>query len=129
MVGIPESNFNGTVSDISFHSLVYFDAAFVTQIVKRCQLDGNLSLLDIRADETYELVDWATREVVQRAFPELYVISHPHIDKFQQFYDENLFGHEFRLRDLINSTLSFKKPPKLLKVLPMNERSLIAVGM
>ncbi len=129
MVGIPVSNFNGTFDSISFHSLICFDALFVTQIVGRCLQDKTLESIGITKDETYELVDWLTREVVQRAFPELYVISHPHVDKFQQFYDEHLFGHEFRIRDLINAVFSFKKPPKLLKVLPMNERSLIAVGM
>ena len=128
MIYIPPSNFGGFHTEITFHTLVCFDASFVSKATARAFEDGTLKNLGIAQDETYELIDWTTREVVQRAFPELYTLSHPHIDKFQQFYDQTLFGSEFRIRDTLANVISFKKPPKLLKVLPMNERTIIAIG-
>lgn len=121
--------FEGSYQDISFHTMICFDASYIKRIVADTFQKSELKQYDILEDETYELIDWLTREMVVRAFPHVRIIGHFHSDKFQQFYDQQIFGYEFRLRGTVEMATFLGPEARVAKVLCMDERSLIALGM
>jgi hypothetical protein len=128
MEKIPPSTFWGFVDEIKIHTLVCFDASYINKTVERVFNTGTVDVTGIAADEGYALADWCTVEMVRRAFPELRVHGHHINDVFGQFYDTHFHLSEFKLRHGTQSLFDFKRPPKVLKVLPMGERSMLALG-
>ena len=128
MTYLQPSSFQGQVDEIKLHTLVCFDASYINKTVGVALNASGMSVVGIRADEGYVLADWCTVEMVRRAFPELYVLGHSINDVYSQFYDTYFHLSELKLRYGTQKLFSFNQPPKILKVLPMAERSMLSLG-
>ena len=84
--------------------------------------------LFINEYETEELVGWCIKELIKRAFPEIKVIDHRFNDIFEMICDQLFTGYEHILRAQIMPSLVNCKIIRCFRVLPMMDKTMLAIG-
>jgi hypothetical protein len=124
------SPFRGTAKEIENYHLLMADFYVIAQTVNRYMEDGELrENFLIYDDDTFQLTEWCVREVVARAFPMIPVTDHGPNDKFQHFFDSAIDGHHLRYKDLLSCYVDFETKIRVIKVMYLGHRTIIAVGM
>lgn len=119
--------YDGILGEVSIYHMAIFDSS---SFVKKFQEAGKIfeTELGIRNFESDLACSWCIVESVKRAFPELRVFDHELNDTYEAVYDLFFIGEEYSLRHKLLPYLQTKSPIKLLKVMTMLERSVIAIG-
>ena len=124
------SPFRGTAVEIDNYHLVMVDLDFVRQAVQRETEEGTIqSRFLMYPDDSFQLAEWCANEVIARAFTMIPVANHTHVDKYCHFFDETLEGHQLRFKDLLRSYVDFETKIRVLKLLFLGHRSILAIGM
>ncbi len=121
------TRFEGSIEELrQYHMVIVNTAAIYKTLQRNAELiRDNLFINDY---ETEELVGWCIKELIKRAFPEIKVIDHRFNDIFEMICDQLFTGYEHILRAQITPSLVNCKIIRCFRVLPMMDKTMLAIG-
>lgn len=125
---LPRLPFNGNLAEINtYHVTIVDTTMWVNQI--RHNMEYLSSEFYINRYETEILCWWCITESVKRGFPELRVLNHNHVDKYEQVYDSLFTNQEFLMRNSLLAHVQGLPGAKCIRVLPLLDKTVIALGI
>lgn len=122
-----KTRYEGRLGEVLVYHMAIFDSSEIVKTFISSEKEI-VSSLAINLFETDNACSWCICECVSRAFPELIITGHSLNDLYEAIYDSFFTGMEFSLRGKLLPYLQTKNPIKVLKVLPMQDRTIIAIG-
>lgn len=127
MLQINTGRFDGSLSELTVYHLAILDTShYVRLFMTHAQTIQNEVL--IRPDETDAACSWCIVESIKRAFPEVRVLNHELNSNYEAVYDQYFLGEENDIRRKLFHYLQIQKQVKTFKVMPMLDKTLVAIG-
>jgi 6-phosphogluconate dehydrogenase (decarboxylating) len=127
MTIVQTAPFHGNIGELQSYSMMIVDTSMWPTTIQ-----ANAHLLQhelfLRLSDSEALCAWCITESVKRGVPELPVLGHYFVDRFEQAYDRIFFNQEFTMRNRIQPALERVGKAKCIRVLPMLEKTLISIG-
>lgn len=123
---IPSAKFSGSLFELTDFHMTLVDTQFMYKyLVSQSQwLKENRFYLE----ETERILSWCITESVHRAFPEVKILDHSKIDKYEYVYDSLFTGQEHLMRRRLFPMVSGCPFVKCIRVCPMMGKTFIGIG-
>lgn len=127
MSNVESQPFDGSLNELSIYHIVIIESSIFVKIFKKHAEEIKNEIL-IRDFETDAACSWCVVECVKRAFPEIQVLAHELNDRYESIYDVFFSGEENDIKRKLLPYLQLKTQVKTLKVMPLLDKTLIAIG-
>lgn len=127
MSHINAARFDGSLSELYIYHLAIFDTSCYVKLFHQNAKAIREELM-IRDFETEAACSWCVTEAVKRGFPEITVLNHELNDRYEAIYDVYFLGEEHDFRRKLLPYLNFHAKVKTFKVMPMLDKTLVAIG-
>ena len=127
MSNLKTARFEGSIKELSIYHLAVLDTTSFINLFNTAAEAIKNELL-IPGFDTDATCSWCIVEAVKRGFPELLVLGHELNDRYESVYDTFFLGEENVMRRKLLPYLSFQSPIKALKVMPLLDKTFVAIG-
>ncbi len=121
------TRFEGGIEEIRQYHMVIVNTLPIFRTLQRNKelIRDNIFINEY---DTEELLGWCVKELIKRAFPEIKLLDHHFNDVFEMVCDQLFTGYEHVLRSQITPSLVNCKIIRCFRVLPMMDKTMLAIG-